>query len=61
MRMLSFINLFLVFNAKKMVKYKYCEFNIDCPLPQVCCKGIFNNYCCIPEGLTLAPIPIKRK
>lgn len=27
-------------------KWKLCDYNSDCDLPQICCPGTFINYCC---------------
>lgn len=40
---------------------EFCEYNIDCKLPKICCKGFLANYCCIQDKYVLAPIPIKRR
>jgi hypothetical protein len=68
MKVLSFINILLLFNTKSSTQksntkasFTICEYNIDCELPQICCKGFFVNYCCVPDGLTLSPIPINKK
>ena len=29
-----------------ITKWNLCEYNADCDLPQVCCPGVFINYCC---------------
>ena len=28
------------------MKWNLCEYNADCDLPQICCPGLFINYCC---------------
>lgn len=52
---------FILFPIIIKKKLTFCEYNIDCPLPNVCCKGLFFDYCCIPDKLVLAPIPVGGK
>lgn len=35
-----------VSQTKMTMKWNLCEYNSDCDLPQVCCPGLFVNYCC---------------
>lgn len=39
---------------------KFCEYNIDCPLPQICCDNGLFKYCCHLKDLTLKPIYQKK-
>ena len=41
-------------------KIQFCEYNIDCLLPKMCCEFPFVKYCCYHKDYTLKPIPVRK-
>ena len=33
-------------STRTRIIYDTCQYNSDCILPQICCKGILNHFCC---------------
>lgn len=53
-------HLLLFTNNKHQTQLQFCEYNIDCTLPKVCCRTPVFNYCCIRNDLRLQPIIIDK-
>jgi hypothetical protein len=43
-----------------IAKLKFCSYNLDCPLPSVCCEKGPIKYCCVDSSRKLVYIPIDR-
>jgi len=41
--------------------FQGCEYNSDCPLPQICCQLQCFKICCEMKSLTLKPIYNEKK
>jgi hypothetical protein len=39
-------------NMRSKTVLDQCQFNWDCDMPQICCKGLFKRYCCDNGGNT---------
>lgn len=43
----------------KLKLISFCTYNIDCPLPAICCEKGPIKYCCIDTSRKLSYIPIR--
>jgi len=51
----------LFFLIPLISKIKFCTYNLDCKLPNVCCGIEPFKYCCQPKNMRLQYIPITKK
>lgn len=51
-------------NSMNRFKLHFCESNVECDLPMICCNGFFYNYCCfggLPVRIPRALFPNSTK